>query len=166
MNYLLFENMLFNGIFLSMAGAAMAALAGIGSAIGIGIAGQAAAGVISEDPKKFGQTLILQALPGTQGIYGLLIAFLILTKVSLLGGGDPVEITMAQGAYIFASSLPIGLVGIFSAIAQGKASAASIMLISKRPEELAKGMVYPAMVETYAVLALLISFLMLNGVQI
>ncbi|GAB1475905.1 V-type ATP synthase subunit K [Bacillota bacterium] len=166
MNYLLFENMLFNGIFLSMAGAAMAALAGIGSAIGIGIAGQAAAGVISEDPKKFGQTLILQALPGTQGIYGLLIAFLILTKVSLLGGGDPVEITMAQGAYIFASSLPVGLVGIFSAIAQGKASAASIMLISKRPEELAKGMVYPAMVETYAVLALLISFLMLNGVQI
>lgn len=166
MNYLLFENLLFNGIFLAMAGAAMAAVAGIGSAIGMGIAGQAAAGVISEDPKKFGQTLILQALPGTQGIYGLLIAFLILTKVSLLGGGDLVEITMAQGAYIFASSLPVGLVGIFSGIAQGKASAASIMLISKRPEELAKGMVYPAMVETYAVLALLISFLMLNSVQI
>lgn len=166
MNYLLFENLLFNGIFLAMMGAAMAAIAGIGSAIGMGIAGQAAAGVISEDPKKFGQTLILQALPGTQGIYGLLIAFLILTKVSLLGGGETVELSMAQGAYIFASSLPVGLVGIFSGIAQGKASAASIMLISKRPEELAKGMVYPAMVETYAVLALLISFLMLNGVQV
>lgn len=166
MNYLLFENLLFNGVFLAMAGAAMAALAGIGSAIGIGIAGQAAAGVISEDPNKFGQTLILQALPGTQGIYGLLIAFLIMTKISLLGGDGPIDVSMAEGAYIFASSIPIGLVGLFSAIAQGKASAASIMLISKRPEELAKGMVYPAMVETYAVLALLISFLMLNGVQI
>lgn len=149
-----------------MAGAAVAALAGIGSAIGIGIAGQAAAGVISEDPKKFGQTLILQALPGTQGIYGLLIAFLIMTKIGLLGGDGLLDITMAQGAYIFASGIPVGLVGIFSGIAQGKSSAASIMLISKRPEELAKGMVYPAMVETYAVLALLISFLMLNGIQV
>ncbi|MGI6733573.1 MAG: V-type ATP synthase subunit K [Anaerovoracaceae bacterium] len=161
-----FENLLFNGVFLAMAGAAVAAIAGIGSAIGIGIAGQAAAGVISEDPKKFGQTLILQALPGTQGIYGLLIAFLIMTKIGLLGGDGLLDITMAQGAYIFASGIPIGLVGIFSGIAQGKSSAASIMLISKRPEELAKGMVYPAMVETYAVLALLISFLMLNGIQI
>lgn len=166
MNYLLFENLLFNGVFLAMAGAAVAALAGIGSAIGMGIAGQAAAGVISEDPKKFGQTLILQALPGTQGIYGLLIAFLIMTKIQLIGGDGLLELTMAQGAYIFASAIPIGLVGIFSGIAQGKSSASSIMLISKRPEELAKGMVYPAMVETYAVLALLISFLMLNGVVV
>ena len=163
---IVFENLLFNGVFLAMAGAAVAALAGIGSAIGIGIAGQAAAGVISEDPKKFGQTLILQALPGTQGIYGLLIAFLIMTKIGLLGGDGLLDITMAQGAYIFASGIPVGLVGIFSGIAQGKSSAASIMLISKRPEELAKGMVYPAMVETYAVLALLITFLMLNGIQI
>ena len=161
-----FENLLFNGAFLAMAGAVVAALAGIGSAIGIGIAGQAAAGVISEDPKKFGQTLILQALPGTQGIYGLLIAFLIMTEIGLLGSGGLKDITMAQGAYIFASGIPVGLVGIFSGIAQGKSSAASIMLISKRPEELAKGMVYPAMVETYAVLALLISFLMLNGIQV
>ena len=161
----LFENLLFNGVFLAMAGAAVAALAGIGSAIGIGIAGQAAAGVISEDPKKFGQALVLQALPGTQGIYGLLIAFLIMTKIELLSG-NPIDITMAQGAYIFAAAIPIGLVGIFSGIAQGKSSAASIMLVSKRPEELAKGMVFPAMVETYAVLALLISFLMLNGVKV
>lgn len=164
MNVML-ENLFFNGVFLAMMGAAIAALAGIGSAIGIGIAGQAAAGVISEDPKKFGQTLILQALPGTQGIYGLLIAFLIMNKIDLLSG-SPIDLTMAQGAYFLAASLPIGLVGIFSGIAQGKSSAASIMLISKRPEELAKGMVYPAMVETYAVLALLISFLMFNGIQV
>lgn len=159
-------NLLFNGSFLAILGAAIAALAGIGSAMGVGIAGQAAAGVIAEDPKKFGQTLILQALPGTQGIYGLLMAFIIMQKIGLLGGNGLMELTIPQGAYLLAASLPVGLVGIFSAIAQGKTSASSIMLISKRPEELAKGMVYPAMVETYAVLALLISFLMVNGVQL
>ncbi|MCQ4934977.1 MULTISPECIES: V-type ATP synthase subunit K [Anaerotignum] len=157
---------LFSGEFLAMAGAAMAALAGIGSAIGVGVAGEAAAGVVSEDPNKFGQVLLLQALPGTQGIYGLLIAFLVMVKVGLLGGDGMIELTMIQGAGIFAASLPVGLVGIFSGVAQGKAAAAGIMLVGKKPSELAKGMLFAAMVETYAVLALLISFLMLNSIQV
>ena len=155
----------FSGQFYALLGAAVAALAGIGSAIGIGIAGEAAAGIVSEDPKKFGQVLVLQALPGTQGIYGLLIAFIILLKVGLLGGGGMADITVSQGAYILAASLPIGLVGIWSAIAQGKAAAAGIMLVGKKPSELAKGMIFAAMVETYAVLALLVSFLMINSIQ-
>ncbi|PKM84603.1 MAG: permease [Firmicutes bacterium HGW-Firmicutes-11] len=159
-------NLLFNGSFLAILGASIAALAGIGSALGVGIAGQAASGVVAEDPKKFGQALILQALPGTQGIYGLLIAFIIMQKIGLLGGSGLMALTIPQGAYILAASIPIGLVGIFSGYAQGKAAAAGIMLVSKRPEEIAKGMVYTAMVETYAVLALLISFLMVNGVQL
>lgn len=159
-------NLIFNGNFLAILGAAIAALAGIGSAIGVGVAGQAAAGVIAEDPKKFGLTLILQALPGTQGIYGLLIAFIILLKIGLMGGDGMLALTVTEGAYILAAAIPIGLVGIFSGIAQGKAAASSIMLVSKRPEEIAKGMIYPAMVETYAVLALLISFLMINSITI
>ena len=118
-----------SGQFFALLGAAVAALAGIGSAIGIGIAGQAAAGVVSEDPNKFGQVLVLQALPGTQGIYGLLIAFIILLKVGLLGGDGMVDISVAQGAFIFAASLPIGLVGIFSAIAHGFNCASSMLLI-------------------------------------
>ena len=150
----------FSGQFYALLGAATAALAGIGSAIGIGIAGQAAAGVVSEDPNKFGQVLVLQALPGTQGIYGLLIAFIILLKVGLLGGSGMVDITVSQGAFIFAASLPIGLVGIFSAIAQGKAAAAGIMLVGKKPSELAKGMIFAAMVETYALLGFVISFML------
>lgn len=158
-------NILTNGNFLAILGASVAALAGIGSAIGVGIAGQAAAGVVAEDPKKFGSTLILQALPGTQGIYGLLIAFIVLNKIGLLGGGMT-ELTAAQGGFFFAASLPIGIVGIISAIHQGKVAASGIMLIGKRPEEIAKAMVYAAMVETYAVLALLISFLMINGISI
>lgn len=156
---------MFSGSVWALLGAAVAALAGIGSAIGVGVAGEAAAGVLAEDPKKFGKTLILQALPGTQGIYGLLMAFLIFIRVGLLGGGLA-DLTMSQGLYIFASSLPIGLVGIWSGIAQGKAAAAGIMLLGKRPDQMAKGIIYAAMVETYAIFALLISILMLFNLGI
>jgi len=158
-------NILTDGSFLAIAGASVATLAGIGSAIGVGIAGQAAAGVVAEDPKKFGSTLILQALPGTQGIYGLLVAFIILNKIGLLSGALA-SLNAVQGGLILAASLPVGIVGLISAIHQGKVAASGIMLISKRPEEIAKAMVYAAMVETYAVLALLASFLMVNGITI
>lgn len=153
------------GNVMALIGAAVASLAGIGSAIGIGVAGQAAAGVVAEDPKKFGKTLILQALPGTQGIYGLLMAFLIFIRIGLLGGGM-MELTMSQGLYILASSIPIGLVGIWSGIAQGKTAASGIMLLGKRPDQMAKGIIYAAMVETYAIFALLISILMLFNLGI
>lgn len=149
----------------ALMGAAVAALAGIGSAMGVGIAGQAAAGVLAEDPKKFGKTLILQALPGTQGIYGLLMAFLIFIRIGLLGGGMA-ELTVSQGLYILASGIPIGLVGIWSGIAQGKAAAAGVMLLGKRSDQMAKGIIYAAMVETYAIFALLISILMLFNLSI
>lgn len=160
------DEVLFSGGFLALLGAAVSTVAGVGSAIGVGVAGEAAAGVVSEDPNKFGQVLLLQALPGTQGIYGLLIAFLIMVKVGLLGGDGMAELTILEGAGIFASAVPIGIVGIASGVAQGKASAAAVMLVGKKPAELAKGMLFSAMVETYAVLALLVSFLMLNSIQI
>lgn len=153
------------GNVMALIGAAIAALAGIGSAIGVGIAGQAAAGVLAEDPKKFGKTLILQALPGTQGIYGLLMAFLIFIRIGLLGG-NMMELTMSQGLYILASGIPIGLVGIWSGIAQGKTAASGIMLLGKRADQMAKGIIYAAMVETYAIFALLISILMLFNLGI
>lgn len=154
------------GTAIALIGAAFVSLlAGIGSARGVGLVGEAAAGVVSEDPNKFGQTLLLQALPGTQGIYGLLIAFLVLMKVGIVGGGAA-DVTLMQGIYIFASCLPMAFVGYFSAIAQGRAAAAGIHIVAKRPEEVSKAMIYAAMVETYAVLALLVSFLMLNGVSV
>ena len=157
---------LLSGPFLALFGASIAALlAGIGSAVGIGIAGRAAAGVVLEGSNRLRQVLVLQALPGTQGIYGLLIAFIVMLKVGLLGDGL-LDLTIAQGSYIFAATLPVGLVGLISAIAQGKAAAAGIMLVGKRPSELAKGMTFAAMVETYAVLALLVSFLMLNSIAL
>lgn len=154
------------GIVWALLGAALAvALAGIGSAIGVGLVGESAAGVITEDPDKFGQTLLLQALPGTQGIYGLLTGFLIMQKVGIIGGGL-LELTVQQGFSIFMAALPIALVGYLSAISQGKAAAAGVGLIAKRPEELGKAIVYAVMVETYAVLSLLASIMLLFGIAV
>ena len=155
-----------DGIILAYLGAALAiGLAGSGSAIGVGIAGTTGAGLMTEDPSKFGLVLILQAIPGTQGIYGLLVGFLVLTKIGVFAG-SPASLTIKQGLMILYACLPIAIAGFFSAIYQGKTSAGSIGLIARRPEEVGKAVVMPAMVETYAVLALLSSILMLNGVEL
>ncbi|MDO9508094.1 MAG: V-type ATP synthase subunit K [Thermovirgaceae bacterium] len=154
------------GIMLAVLGAALAAgLAGSGSAIGVGIAGEAGAGIMTEDPGKFGLVLLLQALPGTQGIYGLLTAFFAILKVGLLGGAT-VSVNVWQGLGILFACLPIAIAGYYSAIAQGKTSAACIQMIAKRPEETGKAVILPAMVETYAVLALLMSIILLNSIQL
>ena len=154
------------GQFFAVFGAAVAVLLpGIGSAIGVGLAGESAAGVVTEDPSKFGQTLLLQALPGTQGIYGLLTGFVIMQRIGLIGG-ELLAVGTYQGLLIFSASLPIAFVGLLSAVAQGKAAAAGVGIGAKRPEELAKGITFAAMVETYAVLALLASILMIFGIQI
>ncbi|MBO7390293.1 MAG: V-type ATP synthase subunit K [Clostridia bacterium] len=146
------------GTFLAILGAALAAgLAGIGSAIGVGMGGQAAAGVTSEDPDKFGSCLILQLLPGTQGIYGLLIAFIVFIKLNVFGGIKAIE--LSQGLGMLAGCLPIAIVGLVSAIHQGKVAVSGMALVAKRPEEQSKAIVMAVMVETYAILALLVSFL-------
>ena len=152
-----------SGIVFALLGAALAALlAGMGSAKAVGMAGEAAAGVVTEDPAKFGKVLILQLLPGTQGIYGLLIAFITLTQIGVLGGSS--DFSTAKGLLYLAACLPMALVGYFSAVAQAKASVASIGIVAKKPEQFGKAMIFPAMVETYAILALLISILAITGI--
>ena len=146
------------GVPMALLGAVLAALmAGIGSAIGVGMAGEAAAGALTEDPSKFGKVLILQLLPGTQGIYGLLIAFLTLSNIGILGGSA--DISFAKGMLYFFACVPMGFVGLWSAKRQARASVASINLISRKPDQFGKSIILPAMVETYAVLALLVSLL-------
>jgi len=153
------------GTMFAAAGAAMAAvMAGVGSALGVGLAGQASAGVVSEDPDRFGSCLLLQLLPGTQGIYGLLIAFVIASKAGLLSGAANLSAT--AGLSLFLAAIPIAFGGLLSAIAQGKVAVAGINLVAKKPEEQGKAMLMTVMVETYAVLALLISFLLVNGVKV
>lgn len=144
------------GVAFAILGAAFAAMfAGMGSAKGVGTVGKSAAGVITEDPGKFGRVLILEILPGTQGLYGFLAAFMIMNNITV---GMP----LSQGLGLFAAALPIAFAGLVSAIHQGRAAAAGCGLVAKRPEGLGQAIILAAMVETYAVLALLISILLIG----
>ncbi len=151
---------------LPVLGAAFAVgFSGFGSATGIAIAGSVADGVLAEDPDIFGRVLIFVAMPGTQGIYGFLGAFLILLKSGFIGGA-PIETMTIHQAWAFAfAGLPVGLGGWVSGIWQGKVCATGISLAVKRPEAMMKGVIYGAMVETYAILGLLITILALNGIN-
>lgn len=137
-------------------------MAGIGSSVGVARAGQAAAGVVAEEPEKFGQVLILQLLPGSQGIYGLIIAFLILTGSGIMGG-TPITDT-SLGIQFLVSSLPIAIGGLTSAIWQGKVAVSAIALVAKRGEGFGNGMLLTLMVETYALFAFLVSLLMVVSI--
>jgi len=146
------------GSALALFGAAIAVgLSGLGSSIGVSRAGQASAGVVSEDPEKFMKCLILQLLPATQGIYGFIIGFLVLLKIGVLGG--LIALSSNAGWAILAGCIPIGITGLFSAIFQGNVSVAGIALVGKRPEESTRAMLMSAMVETYALLGFLVSFM-------
>ncbi len=150
----------FGGYALGILGAGLAAfLAGIGSAKGTGITGEAAAGLVSEDPSKFGKAMIMQVIPGTQGLYGFVIWFLAFSK---LNPGMNVQ----QGLQVLAACLPIAFGGLLSAIAQGKVAAASINILAKKPDDWSKGMIFCITVEFYAILSLLASFMMLNAISI
>jgi len=154
------------GIALAVLGAALAVgLAGAGSALGMGAAGQAASGVVSEDPDKFGKALLLEALPGTQGIYGFLAAIMILQKIGLLGG-ELVEISSGVGWQILFAALPIAITGLVSGLLQGRVSAAGMGVVAKKPGETGKAIILSAMVETYAVLGLLITILLVTSIQV
>ncbi|MDR7871477.1 MAG: V-type ATP synthase subunit K [Tissierellaceae bacterium] len=147
------------GIFFAGLGAAIAViLSGFGSAKGVGLVGEAAAGLMIEEPEKFGKALVLQLLPGTQGLYGFVIGLLVLGKLSA-------GMSLAEGMYIFAACLPVGLVGWVSAIAQGKTAAAGINILAKNEEQSTKGIIFSVMVETYALLAFVISLILVNAVS-
>lgn len=152
------------GTVIATIGAALAViLSGMGSAKGVGMVGEAGAGVVTEDPSKFGQILVLQLLPGTQGIYGIITAFLILSNIGIIGGaGDP--ISWQTGLLYFGAAMPIAIVGYFSAILQARVAAAGVSIVAKKPEEMSKAITFSAMVETYAVFALLISLLAVFGI--
>lgn len=154
----LLENGQMSGAVIAFFAAALAfLLAGIGSAKGVGIAGEAACGVVAEDTDKFVPVMILQLLPSTQGIYGFIIAFMIISK-------DLTNISVASGLQLLAVALPIGLVGLISGIFQGRVAAAGINIVAKRSEDMIKGIILTLMVEIFAIFALLVSILMLNQV--
>ncbi|MGI6193608.1 MAG: V-type ATP synthase subunit K [Christensenellales bacterium] len=154
------------GTLVAIIGAALAAiLAGIGSAYGVRLTGQAAAGVTAEKPDLFGKLLVIEALPGTQGIYGFLVAVIVMVRIGVLGGGV-VNLSMEQGWAFFGACLPIAIVGLISAIYQAQTAVSAILMTAKEPGSSAKGITMAALVETYAILALLVSILLVFGVQV
>ena len=156
-----FFTAMFSGNNLAILGAALATfLAGIGSAKGVNLVAKATAGLISEEPDKFGKAFLLQALPMTQGIYGLVTAFMILFKIGMIGGGEVAQLTVAQGAYYLFASLPIAICGLYSAIKQGEVAAAGIAVVAKKPDAAGKAVISASLVETYAILAVLVSVLL------
>ena len=150
----------FGGIGLAYFGAALAvALCCIGSAKGTGMVGEAATGVISETPEQFSKCMILQVLPGTQGLYGLVAWFMVMLNIGVFGG-TPVGADVQRGMAYFAACMPIAFGGLLSAIAQGRVAAASVNIVAKRPEEATKGIILCGIVEFYAILSLLASILL------
>ena len=149
----------FDGQALAFLGSAIAvAMCCVGSAKGTGMAGEAATGVVSESPENFSKCLILQVLPGTQGLYGLVAWFMVMLNVGVFGG-SPVS-TVQQGMAYFAACMPIAFGGLLSAIAQGRVAAASVNIVAKRPDEATKGIILCGIVEFYAILSLLASILL------
>jgi len=142
-------------VFAALGMACAVFMSGIGSAIGVGIVGEAAAGLATEEPEKFGKSLILQLLPGTQGLYGFVIGLMVLPKISA-------TMTLGNGLYLFMACLPIAFVGLYSAIAQAKTAAAGIAILAKNPEHNTKAIILAVMVETYAILAFVVSIILLS----
>ena len=155
----------FGGLTLAFLGAGLAAvLSCIGSAKGTGMVGEAAAGLCAQDPAKASKCMVYQVLPGTQGLYGFVVWFLVARLVGVFGDGL-VQLTVTQGLQVFAACLPMALGGLISAIAQGKVAVSCVNILAKQPNDWSKGIIYCVMVEFYAILSLLVSFLMINALK-
>jgi V/A-type H+-transporting ATPase subunit K len=154
-----------SGLVIALLGVGFAVIfAGIGSAVAVGSVGQTSNGVMSEEPELFGKLLLLTALPGTQGIYGFLVGFIAIMKLGLLGGAQE-PMTVAKGLEFFLGCLPIALTGLLSAIHQGRVCATGVTMTAKQPNEMGKALVLGVFVEFYAILGMLISILIINGIQ-
>lgn len=148
-------------------GAAISAILGfIGSGKGMGYAGLAAAGVTSERPELFGKMLLMQALPGSPGVFGLIGAFLILNQAGLLGGASADHvITISQGLQYLIAGIPIGFAQLFSGIIEGRIAAAGVTMIAKNDTLTARAMIFTAMIETWAIFGVLITFILLTSIK-
>ena len=154
------------GQILALVGAALAViLSGMGSSKGVGLAGETAAGVSSENPEVSSKLLVLQLLPATQGIYGFLIGVIVLINTNVLGG-QMRDVTLLQGISYIVACLPVAIVGYYSAIRQAKVSAAGMLMTGQRPEMSGKGVTMAVMAETYPAFALLVSSLMVNAIKL
>ena len=154
----------FGGLAIGFLGAGLACgLCCAGSARGCGYAGEAGNALLCEDPSAFGKVMILQVIPGTQGLYGLVVWFFAIMQMGVLSG-EAVNLSFVDGCRYFAACMPMAIGGLVSAAAQGKVAAASVNLLAKNEEHWSKGMILCITVEFYAILSLLASFMMLVNI--
>lgn len=155
----------FGGMIIGMLGGGFAAaLCCVGSAKGTGIAGEAGAGLLREKPDMFSKVLILQVIPGTQGLYGFVIWAMSIIWMGVLNG-SAVGMSVTTGLLYAAACLPIAIGGSFSAVYQGRVAVSSIQLLAKQPDSMGKGVMLCVIVEFYAILSFIASFLMLIGIR-
>ena len=156
----------FGGLAIGFLGASLACgLSCAGSARGCGIAGEAGSGLLCEDPSAFGKVMILQVIPGTQGLYGLVVWFFALLQMGVFSG-TAVGMSVADGLRVACACIPMATGCAISAPAQGRVAATAITLMAKRPNDWAKGIILCITVEFYAILCLLASFLMLLNLNL
>ena len=161
------------GLVIGIMGLALTALVcGIGSGLGLRATGKASAGVLAEDPSKFSKVIVLSLLPATQRIYGFVIAILGATYLPTIGNLTNAGVTAtaaqitAQGWGVFWACVPMMLGGAISAYLQGKTAASTIIAVGKKGEIASKSLIFPAMIEFYALLGLVVSILMFQNLNI
>jgi V/A-type H+-transporting ATPase subunit K len=137
-------------------------IAGVSSAIGLALAGSSAIAVTAEKPNLFGKCLVLQVLPMTQSVYGLLTAILLMMGAGLLGGSEMVMTSSLAGMGAVWIGLAVGITGV-SAINQGMVASSSISAVGRNPDVAARGIIFTVMPETIAIFGLLVGILLMTG---
>ena len=151
----------FGGMALALLGSGLAVgLSCVGSAKGTGMVGEAGTGLLTEDPSKSGKVMVLQLLPGTQGLYGLVVWFYALISMGFISG-TAADLSITDGFRYFVACMPMAIGGLTSAIFQGRVAVGSINILAKKPDDWSKGIILCGIVEFYAILSLLASMLML-----
>lgn len=144
---------------LVLIGVALAvSLGAIGSSIGVGAVGRVSAGLLSKEPKKFPQALILTALPSTQALYGLLFGFILLIQTGILSG-NPTELTDAQGLSFLMASMPVAIACLISGVFQGLVAASGVKILANKPESFSQAIILSSLIESFAIFGLVISLL-------
>lgn len=152
------------GILLALIGGALSVtLTCVGSAKGVDMTAEAAAPVIIDDPSKFSKLMILMLLPGSQGLYGLVVTILLLTQIGVLGGSSAVSFT--AGLLYFLACLPIAIGGMVSALLQARVTVAGVNIVSKKGSESGKAVLSAAFVEFYALLCFITSLLTVMNIS-
>ncbi|MBN1891224.1 MAG: V-type ATP synthase subunit K [Clostridiales bacterium] len=152
------------GVVFAVVGAALSVtLASIGSAKGVGMVGEASSPVVIDDPSKFSKLLILQLLPGTQGLYGLVVTVMVMLNIGLLGGDIPVLSVKTGLLYLFAC-LPIAFGGLASAMLQARVAVTGVSIVAKKYSETTKAIISSTLVEFYALLCFIASLLMVMNI--